>query len=108
MARTVRFQCRCRQRYKLTLEEYSNEANSPQGEYGATGCSGAGCTQRLEPAVRGPAEILAELKTFIKEEHESVDWLPTDSMYVVGARDAYDTVLQHIERLSGTEPQDAA
>lgn len=42
---------------------------------------------------------LAELKTFIQEEHASVDDFSTDAMYASGARDAYDTVLQHLTEL---------
>jgi len=83
------------------------EANSPKGEYGATGCSGAGCTQRPEPGVRGPAQILAELRTFM-ESHPAYT-RPFDERSIadelVANRD--DHIFQYLTRLIGTEGQDA-
>ena len=84
------------------------EAPSPKGESGATGCSGAGCTQRLEPGVRGPAKILAEVRTFIEYQIDSLETVPEQAFCRQYTINEMRTILQYLESLSGTEPQDAA
>ena len=96
----------CRQTTEFQIE--IAEANSPQGESGATGCSGAGCTQRLEPGVRGPAQILAKVMIDIERR---IRFFEVHSPNVGSSPQTIaelKDILNYAMSLLGTEPQDAA